>query len=80
VQFIEINAASYGEEVFEFTPSEPLPESELMRITFSKNWLLENENRNPGQLKSPFRHRGLRSTHLLPQIRKALHLPSQPTC
>ncbi len=29
MQFIEVNAASYGEEMSEFTPSEPLPESEL---------------------------------------------------
>jgi hypothetical protein len=43
VQFIELNTASYTDEMFEFTPSEPLPESELTRITFSKEWLMEND-------------------------------------
>jgi len=55
VQFIEINAASYSEEMFEVTPSEPLPESELTRITFSKNWLLENDvEPDPGTAKISF--------------------------
>jgi hypothetical protein len=45
VCFIEIHAASYDSETFFQPPtaSEPLPESELTRITFSKEWLLEND-------------------------------------
>jgi hypothetical protein len=55
VQFIELNAASYTDEMFEFTPSEPLPESELTRITFSKEWLLENDvEPDPGTVKITF--------------------------
>jgi len=55
VQFIEINAASYTDEMFEFTPSEPLPESQLTRITFSKEWLLENDvEPDPGTVKITF--------------------------
>jgi hypothetical protein len=55
VQFIEINAASYTDDMFEFTPSEPLSESELTRITFSKEWLLENDvEPEPGTVKITF--------------------------
>jgi hypothetical protein len=55
VQFIEFNVASYTDEMFEFTPSEPLPESELTRITFSKNWLLENDvEPDPGTVRITF--------------------------
>ncbi len=44
VQFIEIHAGSYSETFFKPPmTSEPLPESELTRITFSKKWLLEND-------------------------------------
>lgn len=55
VQFIEINASSYTDEMFEFTPSEPLPESQLTRITFSKEWLLENDvEPDPGTVEITF--------------------------
>jgi len=43
VRFIEIGAASYSEPMFQFTPSKPLPESELTHITFTKDWLLKND-------------------------------------
>lgn len=55
VQFMELNVASYTDDMFEFTPSEPLPESELTRITFSKEWLLENDvEPDPGTVKVTF--------------------------
>ncbi|MDD4986034.1 MAG: hypothetical protein PHQ43_09635, partial [Dehalococcoidales bacterium] len=45
VRLIEIHASSYDSETFFQPPmtSEPMPESELTRITFSKEWLLEND-------------------------------------
>ncbi len=57
VRFIEIRAASYDSETFFQPPmtSEPLPESELTRITFSKEWLLENDAEpDPGTVKITF--------------------------
>jgi len=54
-RFIEINAGSYTDETFQLTPSEPLPESELTRIIFSKDWLLENDvEPDPATVKITF--------------------------
>ncbi len=57
VRLIEIHAASYDSETFFQPPmtSEPMPESELTRITFSKNWILENDvEPDPGTVKITF--------------------------
>jgi len=57
VQFIELNAASYTDEILlaMVIPGEPMPESELTRITFSKNWLLENDvEPDPATVKITF--------------------------
>jgi len=42
IQTIQVYGASYIEEAFE--PSTPVPESEMTRITFSRDWLLENDH------------------------------------
>jgi len=57
VQFIEIHAASYSSETFFQPPmtSEPLPESALTRIIFSKKWLLKNDvEPDPATVKITF--------------------------
>jgi hypothetical protein len=57
VRLIEIHAASYDSETFFQPPmtSEPMPESELTRITFSKEWLLENDvEPDPGTVEITF--------------------------